>query len=109
MALNCLLMASDGLELPLFVVLARRGLHVHRALGLWKDFRRDAQRARGEERRRTISQEARRIVSLEAASYDDPYDDHALLLYEDEGSHVPDSLQSVERSEALQVAAASRH
>jgi hypothetical protein len=68
---------------------------VHRALGLWKDFRRDAQRAKGEERRRIISQEARRIVSQEAASYD-------------EGSHVPGSSQSVEQREALQVAAASR-
>ena len=77
---------------------------MHRALGLWKDFRRDAQRAKGEERRRIISQEARRIVSQEAASYDD----HALLSYEDEGSRVPGSSQSVEQREALQVAAASR-
>jgi hypothetical protein len=93
---------------------------VHRALGLWKDYRRDAQRAKGEERRRIISQEARRIVSQEAASYDDhdegrhqarhgaSYDDHALLSYEDEGSRVPGSSQSVEQREALQVAAASR-
>ena len=77
---------------------------MHHALGLWKDYRHDAQRAKGEERRRIISQEARRIVSQEAASYDD----HDLLSYEDEGSHIPGSSQSVEQREVLQVAAASR-